>query len=249
MAGWRKEAVSVKMNSSDAKMTYSFWPINGALVETVVTKRFLIMNWKMQTKIADRFSKCTYKWNMSAWKVRISWLFLKLGLLFPRLIISKCICENHRLHSCQMINLKQGSILFIYLYIPVTLTDSVHCNNEAVSLIGQEGAIPSHVTDQTGCGSKRSPWLISAMSGQIIELNIIDFGSEIIKHRQNDINGLPLYGYIIDGDTRTSFCCNTTRKRHLYTSLSNKITIETLSQDIRIADFIIMYKGMIVLYY
>ena len=125
----------------------------------------------------------------------------------------------------------------------MTVSGLDHCNNEAVPLIGQEGAIPSHVTDQTGCGSKRSPWLISAMSGQIIELNIIDFGSEIIKQRQNDNNDLLLYGYIIDGDTKTSISGDETRKRHLYTSLSNQITVDILPRDIRKADFILLYKG------
>ena len=124
-----------------------------------------------------------------------------------------------------------------------------HCKNEPVSLSGHEGALSSHVTDQTECGSKRSPWLISAMSGQTIELNIIDFGSEIIKRRQNSSTESLIYGYITDGERRTSIKGDVTRKRHLYTSLSNEITIEVLPRHLRTVDFIIMYKGMCYHYY
>ena len=39
----------------------------------------------------------------------------------------------------------------------------------------EHGTISSHVTDETGCGSARSPWLIQAKAGQTIEISLVDF--------------------------------------------------------------------------
>ena len=104
--------------------------------------------------------------------------------------------------------------------------------------------ISSHVTDETGCGSTRSPWVIAAMPGQTIELSIIDFGSEMLKRRPNDTDALR-YGYITDGDKRIQITGDIQRERNLYTSTADEIMIEiTPSEDRDQTGFIIQYKSM-----
>ena len=84
-----------------------------------------------------------------------------------------------------------------------------------------------HVTDETGCGSSRSPWVIASMPGQTIELSIIDFGSEMLKRRPNDTDYLR-YGYLItDGDKRIQITgdIDIQRERKLYASTADEIMI------------------------
>ena len=93
-------------------------------------------------------------------------------------------------------------------------------------LSDDEGVISSHVTDETGCGSTRYPWVIAAMPGQTIELSIIDFGSEKLKMEANITSEYPVYGAIIDGSERKSFSGNPERERILHESQSDRVTVE-----------------------
>ena len=114
----------------------------------------------------------------------------------------------------------------------------------SVVLTESEALISSHVTDETGCGSTRSPWVIAAMPGQTIELSIIDFGSELYKRQINDSTSLPVYGYLVDGDTRISFTGDVQRNRLLHSSKSSEIQVEILTSETeRQHGFLIQYKS------
>ena len=115
-----------------------------------------------------------------------------------------------------------------------------------VTLQNTEDAISSYVTIETGCGSHSTPWVISGISGQIIKLRIIDFGSELIKMNNNS-EELPIYGYIYDGEQRTIFYGSTERERLLYQSKSNRISIEILLENDDFG-FILQYKSTHILY-
>ena len=92
------------------------------------------------------------------------------------------------------------------------------------------------------CGSRPATWLISGVSGQVIKLNIIDFGSEILKMK-NKSEEMPIYGYILDGGARKAFYGSSKRERILYESKSNQLSIDNVLQNDDLA-FLIQYQSM-----
>ena len=118
----------------------------------------------------------------------------------------------------------------------------LHLNCQTpVTLRDMEGVISSHLAVTTGCGSQSAPWVISGASGQVIQLNIIDFGSEIIK-RNNDSEVKPVYGIIREGKQRTAFYGGKERERLLYQSKSNQISIE-ISIENEDFGFLLQYQS------
>ncbi|KAK2139014.1 hypothetical protein LSH36_2132g00023 [Paralvinella palmiformis] len=99
----------------------------------------------------------------------------------------------------------------------------------------REGIISSHV-----CTSVQSAWIITAMLGQKIQLNIIDFGSEQFK-MDNNTDPFPLYGYIQDGSKRVQFNGGLERERPLYDSESNEISLQMLEDSSKFG-FLIQYR-------
>jgi len=109
--------------------------------------------------------------------------------------------------------------------------DNRQCSAPAI-LTDSSGIIPSQITDETGCGSVRFPWMLSAMNGQTIRLSIVDFGSELVK-RQNNSKADIIYGYIKEAEIRTPFGSNMKRERELYQSKGNQLTLEILPYERR----------------
>ena len=116
-----------------------------------------------------------------------------------------------------------------------------------VSLTSQEGIISSHVSKDTGCGSDKSPWVISGLPGQRIALAIIDFGNEITK-LENKTLPYPLYGYIQDGRERITFHADVERERLLYESKTNKVEIELQNTD-STPGFLLKYQSKLKISY
>ena len=109
---------------------------------------------------------------------------------------------------------------------------------------GTEGVISSHIADNAGCGTARSPLTIRSMSGQRIELSIIDFGSEMLKANTNKTSTQPVYGKIKDAEKDIVIKGDVVRERHLHTSLSNQIRIEIFPPGKRNgANFLLLYKS------
>ena len=131
------------------------------------------------------------------------------------------------------------------MYSHISVTHSTMCDSQSdLRLQGNEGVISSHVTDETGCGSTRSPWVIDAMPGQTIELSIIDFGSEKFKMEANMTSEYPVYGVIQDGSDRKSFNGNPERERIIHTSQSDHLIIEiTPATERGENNFLLQYKS------
>jgi len=54
------------------------------------------------------------------------------------------------------------------------------------------GYLASVVTEETGCGSPDSPWLLSAPAGQTIQLRLLDFDAATRQSRAHDDPQQPL---------------------------------------------------------
>ena len=126
----------------------------------------------------------------------------------------------------------------------VIQSSNLDCQNP-VPLQDNEGVISSHVTTDTGCGSSGSPWVISGSPGQIIELHIIDFGSESYKIN-NKTSDYPVYGTIRDGSKSVVFRGNVLKERMIYKSKSSEISIEVARNLNDVAGFLLQYKSMFI---
>ena len=120
----------------------------------------------------------------------------------------------------------------------------VACNGPSQVIHGTEGVLSSHTADDTGCGTARLPWIVRAMTGQNIELSIVDFGSEMLKTSANESSVKPIYGKLKDGEREITIQGDTVRERHLYTSQSNWLSIEILPPERRRSSgFLLKYKS------
>ena len=88
------------------------------------------------------------------------------------------------------------------------------------------------MTDTTGCGGIESPWIITAMSGQTIDLAIIDFGSEMLK-KSNSSSSFPIYGYVLDDKEKVAIKGGMERERDLLTSKTSKLSVEIVRKSSR----------------
>ena len=108
-----------------------------------------------------------------------------------------------------------------------------------------EGIISSQVTDTKGCGTSRSPWIISANPGQTIQLTLTDFSAS--KHSSNLISCPIVYGFIREKaiGINETICGGKDREMALYTSKTNKVIIYILARNKRNSGhFLIKYQGL-----
>ena len=104
--------------------------------------------------------------------------------------------------------------------------------------------ISSSLMDEKGCGSRRSPLIISAKPGQTIYLEIINFGTSVL--RSSFVSCSSVYGYILETSLEINYtiCSGKERQMALYTSKTNYIELVLLSREKRSGSkFLIKYKS------
>ena len=117
-------------------------------------------------------------------------------------------------------------------------------SNQPNVISDNNGYLSSSMLDTKGCGSTRSPWLISASPGQIIKIDMIDFA--VSRQDYNLISCGSVYGFIIENSLgiNHTICGGRSRKRALYTSKTNSVEIYFLRNERRKqAHFILSYSG------
>jgi len=137
-------------------------------------------------------------------------------------------------------------ILLIKLFPLILSLVGVQCRSSQPNhLSGSIGYISSLTTDTKGCGSRRSPWIISAKPGQTVKLDLIDFASS--QHTSNLVSCHSVYGYVVEktlGINHT-ICGGRQRNGELYVSKTNRVEVMLLSRETRHgANFLIHYSGM-----
>ncbi|KAK2143451.1 hypothetical protein LSH36_839g03012 [Paralvinella palmiformis] len=109
--------------------------------------------------------------------------------------------------------------------------------------ITSEGIISSHLTDSKGCGTSRSPWIISASPGQTIQLTLTDFSA---NRRSSNLISCPfIYGYIQEKaiGINATICGGRDRQMALYTSKTNEVIMHILARNERNnGQFLIKYE-------
>ena len=116
--------------------------------------------------------------------------------------------------------------------------------NQPNKLSNNHGQITSSITDNKGCGTSRSPWIISANPGQTIQLDLVDFAAN--SQTSNLVSCRSVYGFILEralGINHT-ICGGRHREGALYTSKTNSVEVYILSRDKRGGEnFLIKYFG------
>ncbi len=119
------------------------------------------------------------------------------------------------------------------------------CDPGVVKVPPGSGSIASHITDQTGCGSVSSPWLLEASPGQRISVSLLDFGWDpSLPAGQAPSSHCSLYGYISERsiNVNMTLCGGRSRQSQIYTSTSGSLQIQIVPRQN--VHFILQYEGM-----
>lgn len=110
-------------------------------------------------------------------------------------------------------------------------------------LINGRGFLSNHVTDETGCGSTRSPWLIQAKAGQIVELSLLDFKALDRARSHSLVACSDVYGFIVERtlNINETICGQKEREHVIYRSKTN--TVEIYIKENMSTNYLIKYAG------
>ncbi len=117
-----------------------------------------------------------------------------------------------------------------------------------VKVSATSGFISSRITDDTGCGSVSSPWLLEASPGQRISVSLLDFGWDpSLPADQAPSSHCSLYGYISERsiNVNMTLCGGRSRQSQVYTSTSGFLQIQIVSSAAarENAHFLLQYEG------
>jgi len=136
-------------------------------------------------------------------------------------------------------------ILQISIFFPNSSLAEVQCTgNQRNTLSNKDGFISSLILDKKGCGSSRSPWIVSVNPGQTIQIDLIDFAVNQQDHGY--VSCASVYGFIIERSLGINYtiCGGQVREKMLYTSKTNVVEIYLLSSEKRNGKtFLLKYSG------
>ena len=129
--------------------------------------------------------------------------------------------------------------------------------NGFIKLEATSGYLSSLVTEETGCGTSATPWILEALPGQQINLTLLDFtfntlGSAFNLEYGDSFDGITLPGcrdLIVvketDRETRLSNCFIRKRETLVYTSATNTIEVQVLpNREEDEPQFLLYYTGL-----
>lgn len=140
----------------------------------------------------------------------------------------------------------------MFSFLPtVVQADRRQCDSAThVEITAQSGIIASIVTQETGCGSHTAPWLIKALPGQVINVNLVDFSGQSLERIKAE-NEQRCIAYAIlrekNGERRTTICGKSKLEDLVYVSIGHELEVLILgtqnAQTTR--HFLLKYTGKI----
>ncbi len=121
--------------------------------------------------------------------------------------------------------------------------------------IGTEGYLSSYVTQQTGCGNANNPLQLTAVSGQTIRVELVDFaygrhngGILFSSHTESDDVVCTIYATIKDASApvANTVCGNRKMKvSQVFVSTSHSVLVAVIPPrgDKNTAHFLLKYTG------
>ncbi len=119
--------------------------------------------------------------------------------------------------------------------------------NGMVPVQSTHGYIASIVTEETGCGTTDTPWLIEAKPGQKINLTLYDFGMNNIAKSGGDTSP-HCHVYMILKERQlgksVTICGGKSRIKNIFFSASHKVEVRVLTgTQARLRSFLLEYQG------
>lgn len=135
-------------------------------------------------------------------------------------------------------------MLCFFFFLSVLKPTSHKCRGSKKYVVSDQVTLSSLVTDETGCGSLETPWVISVSTGQRISLSMTDFNTA-----QSSNGNCIAHGYIIERDFQVNqtICGSGDRDGPLYESRGSTLELQILPAADRNmkGNFLINYKGMV----
>ncbi len=136
----------------------------------------------------------------------------------------------------------------IYSFLAVIKADAHRCSTSNMAeLTAQEGLIASVVSQETACGTYKSPWKIKVSPGQRINITLHDFSTVSIDG--DNTGSLPeaaciAYASIREANTRPfTLCGGKEGKSVAYKSKTNNVEIIIQGTHANQRHFLLHYQG------
>lgn len=140
-----------------------------------------------------------------------------------------------------------------FCFVPVSQTPVEWCSTASyIRLTDPIGYIASATTEETGCGSIRSPWVISAAPGQRINITLYDFSLTSHNDSTKTVarqSSFPVYCVQFArleerGASRSTIICGgEQREKHVYTSVTYEVEIHIMGRRAKNSYFLLKYEG------
>ena len=130
-----------------------------------------------------------------------------------------------------------------YYYSVVGLVAS-ECSSSSPNILRQtDSVISNHVTDETGCGNARSPWVVEARPGQTIEISLVDFKALSRAKSQSLVTCSDVYGLVVEKtlNINQTICGDKQRDSVVYRSKTNNV--EIYIKENSDSNFLMKYTG------
>ena len=127
-----------------------------------------------------------------------------------------------------MLRYKVEMIVFVFFIITVATAMRGLCDSSNyVKLVSSEGYIASSITEETGCGSLETPWIIQVDPGQRINISLYDFNLRTADEPPRPSVTSIKYATIRERALNKSSIVTAANARvtHAYTSTSNSIEV------------------------
>ena len=122
--------------------------------------------------------------------------------------------------------------LYLFLFSVATAPSRSTCDTAThIKLEATSGYINSLITDETGCGSSATPWVIDTRPGESVNITLWDFDVQEDILAGSDYLGLPSFcqQYAVISERlinrTTRICGGAQRTQHVYTSTSASVEI------------------------
>ncbi|ELU12142.1 hypothetical protein CAPTEDRAFT_224991 [Capitella teleta] len=140
-----------------------------------------------------------------------------------------------------------------YKCIPVSRIDCNQCRQSNHTLISSTSGFlsppPDVANEGSGlqvseCGTQRCAWRVRVAPGQLVNLTLLDFSLE--GRSEDSVEACYNYAIVSEDASaaETPICGGLSRKRHVYTSVSNQVDIELIRGRIRgqIPKFLVRFE-------
>ena len=173
------------------------------------------------------------------------------------ILVKRYLCSESRPWTLKHVLVQFVMLNYAFSFAVARPNQELCQANGFIKLEATSGYLSSLVTEETGCGTSATPWILEALPGQQINLTLLDFtfntlGSAFNLEYGDSFDGITLPGcrdLIVvketDRETRLSNCFIRKRETLVYTSATNTIEVQVLpNREEDEPQFLLYYTGL-----